>query len=125
MKNPKYYFVYGTLKEGYSNHSILNTSKKVAEVTTDPKFTMISLGAFPGLLNGGDTAIKGELYEVTSEEVERRLDALEGYRPGNSTGNLYNKETIRLDGKDAYIYIFNRSFTNQSELSNKITTGEW
>ena len=115
-----YYFVYGTLKEGKANSRVLEGAKKIKDFTTAPKFTMFSLGAFPGVINGGDTAIKGEIYEVTDKEQEERLDRLEGYKKGRDN-NLYNKETIDIeDGKKAFIYIFNGRATNKL-----ITNGVW
>lgn len=120
----KYYFVYGTLKEGHGNHRILENCKKVGDFTTEPEFTMIHLGGFPGVLRDGETAIKGELYEVEDESVEARLDRLEGYNPTAPESGLYNKEIININEKDAYIYTFNdsrRDITNYKQIK----TGEW
>lgn len=75
-------FVYGTLKEGYSNHNfLLKGAKKIGKATSASKWAMIGEGmSFPYLLRRdaaeGHT-IKGEVYEVTKAELEA-LDRLEG-----------------------------------------------
>lgn len=123
MSNKSYYFVYGTLKKGHGNHRILENCKKVGDFVTKPEYTMIHLGGFPGVIKGGNTAIKGELYEVEDKETELRLDRLEGYYPGGKH-NLYDKETIKIDNKDAFIYIFNtdgRNLVNYKEIES----GKW
>lgn len=121
--NKKYYFVYGTLKQGHGNHRVLKDSKKVGEFTTEPVYTMFSLGGFPGVIKGGNTAIKGEIYEVISPEIENGLDRLEGYQK-NSTSNLYNKEIIKLGNYNAYIYTFNSDRRNINNYK-KIESGKW
>ncbi len=80
--NLEYYFVYGTLKQGHGNNRILqqsSTAKFIENAITEPNFTMISLGAFPGVVEGGSTAIHGEIWSVEDDETKRRLDSLEGY----------------------------------------------
>ena len=125
----EYYFVYGTLKRGYGNSERLfgtsKTAKFIKEVETAPKYTLLDLGAFPGVVEGGETAVKGELWEVSDAETKKRLDRLEGYRGKNDPNNLYNKDTIEIDDKPAIIYLFNR-FTNfplQTDLI--VESGEW
>lgn len=79
-------FVYGTLKSGYGNNRILKGSKLVAEATTEDDFLLTDTG-FPYLIpqnaltatEGVTTApVRGELWEVTSEDVMDNLDSLEG-----------------------------------------------
>jgi len=127
-KNNKkeYYFVYGSLKQGHGNHTILaqsDTAKLVEEATTEPIYTMYSLGFFPGVVEGGDTAIIGEIYEVSDAETKRRLDSLEGYYGPDNPHNLYNKETIKINKKNVHIYLFNRNMENSTYKIVK--TGKW
>lgn len=74
-------FVYGTLKKGYSNHRLLESSRFVNNATSIMRLAMTGEGkAFP-YVHGYDPKgyqIKGEVYEVTPE-VMKRLDTLEGY----------------------------------------------
>lgn len=123
MKDYKLYFVYGTLKEGHYNHRVLEGAEKIADHTTDPEFTMLHLGGFPGIYRGGNTPIKGEIYRVESDSTERRLDMLEGYTPGGSH-NLYNKDVIDFDGEEAYIYVINTDRMDTKQYKT-IEDGEW
>lgn len=106
-----YYFVYGTLKRGFGNSQRVfggsKTAKYIKDVETEPIYTMISLWAFPGVINNGGTSIKGELWEVSDKTTKTNLDRLEGYSGEGVANNLYNKEVIRLDDKDVNIYIYN------------------
>jgi gamma-glutamylcyclotransferase (GGCT)/AIG2-like uncharacterized protein YtfP len=70
-------FVYGSLKKGYGNHCILGDSTFIGDHVTDEKYTMLSMGAFPCVDDGGTTPIHGEVYAVT-DEILNNLDLLEG-----------------------------------------------
>lgn len=79
-------FVYGTLKSGYGNNRLLKTSNLVGEAVTQEDFLLTDTG-FPYLipqdaLTGSEkpvtAPVRGELWEVTSEEVMSSLDSLEG-----------------------------------------------
>lgn len=71
-------FVYGTLMRGEPNHGRLAGARFLGEAVTCPVFTMISLGGFPAILEGGTTAIVGELYDVTPR-ILQGCDRLEGH----------------------------------------------
>lgn len=72
-------FVYGTLLSGCHNNRLLNTAKLLEErVKTPGNLTMINLGGYPGIIEGGNTVVKGELYAVDDATLER-LDRLEGH----------------------------------------------
>lgn len=84
-KNPrgKYYvFVYGTLKKGLHNHRYLEGQKFVGEGITTERYPLIGENfSYPYLLDlkGKGELVKGELYEVSYENLTERLDVLEGY----------------------------------------------
>lgn len=91
---------YGTLLKGESNHGLLQDSLFVKEGITKPEYTMISLGGFPGILTGGTTSIKGEVYEVDKKTLDR-LDRLEGHP------DWYKRTPIELlDGTQVEVYIY-------------------
>ena len=104
--------VYGSLKKGFGNHSLIQSSKLIGDVVTEEVFGMVSFGGFPGLLdpsyyqNSSHFRIQGELYEVTPETFAR-LDRLEGYP------SFYNRKIITAkdikDGEyyDCWIYYLN------------------
>lgn len=74
-------FVYGSLLHGMGNHRVIAGSLRLCEdreIRTAPKYRLYSLGGFPGLVEGGSTAVLGELYVVEPATLER-LDRLEGH----------------------------------------------
>lgn len=117
-------FVYGSLLSGFGNHVLLDRegAEFIREDLTQPEFTMISLGGFPGVIEGGETAITGEVYEV-NDIVERSLDRLEGVCHDNPEMGLYRRKTITLtSGEEALIYIYNGSPRSTTDL---IGSGSW
>jgi len=78
-------FVYGTLKKGYGNNRLLETSEFIGNAVTIKKFPMIGEGgAFPYMLDieGDGFNVKGELWKVDEATLLYSLDSLEGY-PGH------------------------------------------
>lgn len=106
-------FVYGTLKQGHSNHSLLSTARLLGEYTTPPEYTMYSLSAFPAVSLKGCTPIVGEVYEVDTPTFER-LDMLEGY-PG-----FYDRTQIQTHFGPAWIY-----HIEDHTYQTVVETGEW
>ena len=96
-------FVYGSLKQGHGNNRFLSNSNFIGKgITLDDDFKMISLGGFPGIIDGNNRIV-GELYEI-DDEVFQSIDSLEG------NGHFYKRELVDimlLDGKNykAWIYI--------------------
>ena len=123
MNERKLCFVYGSLlsggegtKEGaFGNHRIIEDAKFLGEHITDAELTMVSLGGFPGVIENGDTAIIGEVYEVTNE-IFSRLDRLEGYP------TFYGRKQIKTAYGKAWIYLLPNSYLNGH---SKIASGNW
>jgi len=113
--------VYGSLRKGLHNHSLLNGETFVGQFETDPEFSLVDLGSFPGLLKDGNTAVLMEVYEVDATKL-KRLDGLEGYR-GKNSNNFYNREKIESPFGPLFTYFYNKN----SELikANIISTGDW
>lgn len=81
MKNKV--FVYGTLQSGNSQRGLCQFGEEFAQFvgkahTTESQFGMLNLGAFPGVIMGGEYNISGEVWEVTDDCMEQ-LDWIEGY----------------------------------------------
>lgn len=95
-------FVYGSLKKRFYNHSLLLSSEFISIHITEPKHTLVDLGAFPAVLNTGNTAIHGEIYRV-SEDVFSELDRLEGYP------RYYDRVLIPTEFGDAWVYILQKN----------------
>ena len=72
-------FVYGTLKEGYGNHSCLRGSPRISEGWLSG-FEMWKSG-IPYVRRNNDLESKvyGEVYRVTWDTVLHSLDILEGH----------------------------------------------
>lgn len=85
-------FVYGTLKQGYSNHGHLAGQTRVGTARTVPGYRLYDLGGYPGLVSfPTDTAgVVGEVWSVDADALAR-LDHFEGVHEG-----LYRREPIRL-----------------------------
>lgn len=110
-------FVYGTLRRGLGNHFLLRDSRYVAEAVSSPRYSMVDLQAFPGILPFGMTSIVGEVYEVRPE-VLADLDRLEG------CPCFYNRQEIDLpgyEGVEAYFLAQPGSYVENT----LIKSGDW
>jgi gamma-glutamylcyclotransferase (GGCT)/AIG2-like uncharacterized protein YtfP len=94
-------FVYGSLKKGFGNHRLLETSEFLGEETLPKEqgFHMISLGSFPAIVPNSiqATPIYGEVYEI-NEPVFIRIDRLEGYP------TFYNRRLVPTKYGAAWVY---------------------
>ncbi len=70
-------FVYGTLMRGEPNSQVLAGSSYVGAAATTAAYRLVALSGYPGLLAGGQTSVKGELYLV-DQQVLAALDGVEG-----------------------------------------------
>lgn len=82
-------FVYGSLKRTYENHAVLGSATFQGVVRTDARYGLGRLGAYPVLLDAGNSRISGELYIVSATELAR-LDAFEG--------RAYERREVVLEG---------------------------
>lgn len=117
----KLYAVYGSLRKGLGNHTTLGNAPMVGVTKTNPEFTMVNLGGFPGVVKGGVTSITLEVYKVTNSTIEQNLDWLEGYEGPNNENNFYNKELIDTEFGKAYIYYLNSDI----EGDPIVESGDW
>jgi gamma-glutamylcyclotransferase (GGCT)/AIG2-like uncharacterized protein YtfP len=75
---------------------------------------MVDLGAYPGVLKNGGTAIEGEVYEVSIQQM-LGLDRLEGYP------HAYGRELIATPWGKAWIYLYRGNLKDRAV----IPTGVW
>jgi gamma-glutamylaminecyclotransferase len=95
-------FVYGTLLRGEVNHGALRSARFLSEARTEPRFELVDLGAYPGLVRGGSRSVAGELYEV-GRALLVELDAFEGHP------DLFRRARVLLEGRArAHAYLFPR-----------------
>ena len=110
-------FVYGTLKNGYRNHRLLENSKFVGNGEIKG-FALYDLGSFPAIVDSEnpEEIILGELYEI-DEPTLASLDHLE------SEGHLYKRRLVNVavDGNelDAYVYVFLRDLRGAKKLEKE------
>ena len=116
-------FVYGTLLQGFGNNRLLRGQEFLGTAETEGEFTLLSLTGFPGLMEGGETAIKGEVYEV-DDECLVWLDFLEGVNPKNPEGGLYRRlDVVLADGQEVVTYCINREEGDGD--FDSIESGDW
>jgi gamma-glutamylcyclotransferase (GGCT)/AIG2-like uncharacterized protein YtfP len=92
-------FVYGTLLRGEVNHHLLAGAAFLGPHRTAPCFTLHLLGAYPGAVPGGATALTGEVFRVDAAGL-RRLDRLEEYP------RLYDRRPLPTPWGRAWVYLY-------------------
>ncbi|MFV8833648.1 gamma-glutamylcyclotransferase [Aquisalimonas sp.] len=107
-------FVYGTLRRGGSNHRLLQDARLLGEHLTDPVFAMLDIGPYPGVVPGGQTAVRGEVYVVTPARF-RELDALEDYP------RTYTRRPLTTPWGDAWIYLYRP----RGQRLPQVSSGDW
>jgi gamma-glutamylaminecyclotransferase len=98
-------FIYGTLKRGECNHSLLASQEFVADVRTLPRYRLFEKGWHPCLVEAADgVAVEGELWRVSPET----LAALDEYE---EVPHGFARRPVAVDGVDepvdAYFYAQN------------------
>ena len=124
---PSHCFVYGTLKRGQSNYSLIAESVREA-LSATIRGRLYDVGPFPALAHGDDV-VHGELLLIAPEamaDVLVVLDDLEGYDAADPIGSFYLREivtAITADGQEhaAYVYFYNRDAAALQHLP----AGEW
>ena len=108
-------FVYGSLKKGFDNHSLLgNSAKRLGKARTVKKFSMYedSFGNYPYIVDEPYSKIKGELYQITRAELMQKIDEFEG------VPDYYIRKKIEVKShhgvKRAFVYI-----RPEAEVSDK------
>ena len=86
----EFFFVYGTLKKGYSNNELLKTSQFLGKAITLENYKLYTCGFPMALYSPDDLPVLGELYRVESENVIKNLDRLEG------NGIFYSRKQIKV-----------------------------
>ena len=113
-------FVYGTLRTGDVRSGVLSDmqlqgqAKFIKETTTSSRYTLVDLGAFPGLIEGGDTSVVGEIWEI-DHYTKQYLDLMEG------VPLLYQDKPVKIDDEEdifAYFLVNPRGYP-------EIKSGDW
>ena len=108
--------VYGTLSRGEPNHRMMRGARLVRSARTEARFTLVDLGAFPALREGGVTAVAVEVYEVTRDHL-LALDHFEG------VPRLYERLAVQLDDGAAVEAYVQRGRSHGTR--DVIASGDW
>lgn len=114
-------FVYGTLRAGYGNfrYYLEGNADRLEDGLTLPEYTMLNMGMYPGVVEGGDTPIIGEVYSV-EDFVLAQLDRLEGHP------TFYRRTPIVLqDGRNVQMYVLDRTWQASADARHVIKSGDW
>jgi gamma-glutamylcyclotransferase (GGCT)/AIG2-like uncharacterized protein YtfP len=111
--------VYGTLRAGFNNHRLLTMAQKMGDFISPAKFTMYNNGFYPYLTEGGNTAIKCEVYKV-SDQTLQSLDALEGVASGH-----YRRGSLDTPWGEAIIYVASDRTAEGIEDLPVVKSGDW
>ncbi|CAH0541608.1 gamma-glutamylcyclotransferase family protein [Vibrio marisflavi] len=107
-------FVYGTLRKGEYNHHYISRAEFIGVFTTLANYSMYDLGEYPAILTKGGTAIIGEVYAVSEQEL-KLLDKLE------SVPLEYRREKIETPYGEAWLYLYQ----DEALSEGKIVSGDW
>lgn len=110
-------FVYGTLMRGQANHkSYLLESEYIGDGEISG-YALYDVGCFPGIVVETDDKVKGEVYFV-DEETLNKLDLLEG------EGSLYHRRLVEIRTGNissyGYVYVWNRSIEGARKIDYKV-----
>ena len=98
-------FVYGTLKQGRSNHSLLDDAVFLGRNAVHGPYKLMDLGPYPAVVdyhkdNGAPIKyVVGEVYSVDLDTF-LSLDALEGYP------HFYSRREVDTSFGKAWMYTF-------------------
>ncbi|MFP7334952.1 gamma-glutamylcyclotransferase family protein [Shouchella clausii] len=97
--NKNLLFVYGTLRKGGANDHYLQHSELVEGLCWITGEMHNTPFGYPIVRFRGQEKIIGELYAITSEELDR-IDKLEGYDPEGKSENEYERvESLSIQTK--------------------------
>ena len=119
--------VYGTLKEGWGNHRLLNRTPVIKGHIGIDKLDGVG---FPIIKLGNNYRLNVEVYEVNPGDLSN-LDSLEGYREGQVPTFYDRKRTdvTLVDGSklNTFVYEYVSDFSNsiESECENVDGVHNW
>lgn len=106
-------FVYGTLRQGQSNHALLEGSEYLGSFITHAQFDLYDLGHYPAAIEGSRILV-GEVYRV-DESTMQQLDQLEDYPIE------YDRKLIATPYGQAWVYVYQQ----RTKLTCLIADGDW
>jgi gamma-glutamylcyclotransferase (GGCT)/AIG2-like uncharacterized protein YtfP len=130
---PAALFVYGTLKRGQLNCSLLTPHARSTERGWI-RGRLFDVGPFPALTEG-EGQVYGELVQLDPENLAQVLaviDALEEYREDDPDGSTYLRRVVAVTTEGsgtahAYAYFYNVGHKGIPQLESflPVDSGEW
>ena len=115
--------VYGTLKQGWGNHRLL---ERAPVHTGTIGISKLSGVGFPIIKLGDSYKLNVEVYEVDPNDLSR-LDSLEGYIEGR-TPTFYDRKTTKVTTDKGnittYVYEYVEDFDNNIEDECEVVSGD-
>jgi len=109
-------FVYGRMKQGGADHSILAGARFLGQTLTAPKYELVDMGGLPGLTMEGSMAVQGELYAVN----QRTLTSLDEFEDHPDT---FHRDNLLLeDGREVLGYVLPLT---QANGFPRVSSGAW
>lgn len=133
------FLVYGTLRQGMSNHSLLRGRAVLRETVRLPGYRMTITpngGMYPYIQRRGAESITAEVWDahVPGEYADllRSLDSLEGYHPTAPGVNHYDREIVEYVDSHGYMrsgWLYVASPWTLAEIvmddSVEVESGDW
>lgn len=111
--------VYGTLKQGFRNHHLLDKACYIGPDTLT-SLTLYDLGPYPAALAKPSDGVKVEVYAV-NDQLLAMMDELEDFNPKAKKTSLYLRKRIQTRHGLAWVYLYNRPVRS----SQRIKSGNW
>lgn len=109
-------FVYASMLAGEPEHDLLGGAQRLDVGTTAPRYALYDLGVYGALVEGGETAVAGELYLVpdallASIDVARQVPL------------LFQRRAVQLaDGGEAQAYCMS---ADNVRGKRRLRHGDW
>jgi len=109
-------FVYGTLLDGEPDHELLDGASLLGAARTTARYKLVEVRASAGLIDTGDTAVVGELYELDAPTLAK-CDIKREHPV------LYRRRRVELDdGTEALAYFLS---PDQARGCRRVRDGNW
>jgi gamma-glutamylcyclotransferase (GGCT)/AIG2-like uncharacterized protein YtfP len=83
---------------------------------------LLDLGAFPGVVAAvdGEDVVQGELFELTTRDLEAALDRLDRYE-----GDLFRRESLQVEGPHGPTLAWVYRYLGDPGRGRLVASGDW